>query len=263
MFNILAASGPQIAIAPEELFQIGDVMITNSMLYGWVVAVFMIVFLFIISRKITVMGSKGFFPRAVEALTEFIYDFVVNSLGSRERARKYAPFFTALFFFALINNWMGLLPIVGHGITYGEAPLLRPFTADFNGTLSMALVAMVLVQVFAIRESGAVGHIRHFFAGNLLNPLTYVIGLSEVFTEFTRLFSLGLRLFLNVVIGEILIAIFAYLGGIFGFASAVPFTLVEVFVGLLQAYIFVLLTVSYLSMAISHGDDHEEAAVKS
>lgn len=262
MFSLFAAEGPQIAIAPEALFEIGGITITNSMLYGWIVAVFMIVFLYIISRKITVMGSKGFFARSVEALTQFIYEFVENSLGSRERARKYAPYFLALFFFALINNWLGLLPIVGHGITYGESPLLRPFTADFNGTLSMALVAMTMVQIFAIRESGAVGHIRHFFAGNLLNPLTYVIGLSEVFTEFTRLFSLGLRLFLNVVIGEILIAIFAYLGGIFGFATAVPFTLVEVFVGLLQAYIFVLLSVSYLSMAIAHSDDHEEAAVK-
>lgn len=263
MFSLFAAEGPQIAIAPEVLFEIGGFNITNSMVYGWIVAVFMIVFLYIVSRKITVTGSKSFVAKAVEALTDFIYDFTYNSLGTRERARKYGPYFTALFFFALINNWLGLLPIVGHGITYGEAPLLRPFTADFNGTLSMALVAMVLVQVFAIRESGAIGHIRHFFAGNLLNPLTYVIGLSEVFTEFTRLFSLGLRLFLNVVIGEILIAIFAYLGGIFGFASAVPFTLVEVFVGALQAYIFVLLTVSYLSMAISHGDNHEGQAVKS
>lgn len=262
MFSYFASEGPHIAIAPEVLFEVGGVAITNSMVYGWIVAAFIIMVLWILSRKITIMGSHGL-AQPVEALTDFIYTFTANSLGTQERARKYAPFFAALFFFALLNNWLGLLPIVGQGITYGESPLFRPFTADFNGTLSMALVAMVLVQVFAIKESGAVGHLRHFFAGNLLNPLTYVIGLSEVFTEFTRLFSLGLRLFLNVVIGEILIAIFAYLGGTFGFATAVPFTLVEVFVGLLQAYIFVLLTVSYLSMAIANSHEHEEVAAKS
>lgn len=262
MFELFASEGPKIAIAPEGLFQIGSVTITNSMIYGWILGVFMIVFLIVMSRKITVMGSRGF-AQVIEWLTEFIYNFTADSLGSRDRARKYAPYFAAIFFFALINNWLGLLPIVGHGITYGGNPLLRPFTGDLNGTLSMALVSMVLIQVFAIKESGVIGHLRHFFGGSLLNPLTYLIGVSEIFTEFTRLFSLALRLFLNVVIGEILIAIFAYLGGTFGFVTAVPFTLLEVFVGLLQAYIFVLLTVSYLSIAIDHSHDNEEVEVES
>lgn len=262
MYNIFAAEGPQIAVAPEVLFQVGDVAITNSMVYGWMVAIFMIGFLFVMSRKITIMGSHGF-AQVVEGLTEFIYNFTVDSLGSRARARKYAPYFAAIFFFALINNWLGLLPIVGHGITYDGNPLLRPFTGDLNGTLSMALVMITLIQIFAIRESGIIGYIRHFFGGKLYNPITYLVGVFEIFTEFTRLFSLGLRLFLNVVIGEILIAIFAYLGGLFGFATAVPFTLLEVFVGLLQAYIFVLLTVSYLSMTVAHNPSGEEAKAES
>lgn len=251
MFKYFASEGPKIAVAPEVLFYIGNVGITNSMIYGWIVAVFMIGFLYIISRKITVLGSHSF-AQPVEALTEFIYNFTADSLGSKTLACKYAPYFATIFFFALINNWLGLLPIVGHGITYDGNPLLRPFTGDLNGTLSMALIMILLIQVFAVRESGVVGYVRHFFAGNLFNPITYLVGVFEIFTEFTRLFSLGLRLFLNVVIGEILIAIFAYLGGTFGFVTAVPFTLLEVFVGLLQAYIFVLLTVSYLSMTISH-----------
>lgn len=255
MLNLFAASGPEIAVAPEKLFYIGELAVTNSMVYGWIVAVFIVVFLFVMSRKITINGSRGF-AQPIEALTEFIYNFTADSLGSQERARKYAPYFATIFFFALLNNWLGLLPIVGHGFTYDGSPLFRPFTGDLNGTLSMALVMMLLIQTFAIKESGIVGYTRHFFGGKLYNPITYLVGFFEIFTEFTRLFSLGLRLFLNVVIGEILIAIFAYLGGLFGFATAVPFTLLEVFVGLLQAYIFVLLTVSYLSMTVSH--DHVE-----
>lgn len=256
MFSLFASEGPSIAVAPEVLFHIGGVPITNSMVYGWIVAVFLIVFLYVMSRKITILGSRGL-AQPIEALTEFIYNFTADSLGSQRLARKYAPYFVTIFFFALLNNWLGLLPIVGHGITYDGNPLLRPFTADLNGTLSMALVMMILIQIFAMRESGFVGYVRHFFGGKLYNPVTYLVGIFEIFTEFTRLFSLGLRLFLNVVIGEILIAIFAYLGGMFGFATAVPFTLLEVFVGLLQAYIFVLLTVSYLSMTVSHNHDEE------
>lgn len=261
MIQYFASEGPHIAIAPEKLFTIGDVTITNSMVYGWVIGIFMIVFLISMTNKIKISGTKGF-ARVIEALAEFIYKFTADSLKSQERARKYAPYFATIFFFALISNWTGLLPIVGKGINYDETALFRPFTGDLNGTLGMALFAMTLVQIIAIKESGVNGYFRHFFAGKLYNPLTYVIGISEIFTEFTRLFSLGLRLFLNVVIGEILIAIFAHLGGLFGFATAVPFTLLEVFVGLLQAYIFVLLSVSYLSMSIAH-HDHEEVEARS
>ncbi|OGL31225.1 hypothetical protein A3F37_02545 [Candidatus Saccharibacteria bacterium RIFCSPHIGHO2_12_FULL_41_12] len=259
MFSFFASEGPHIAIAPEKLFNIGGVTITNSMIYGWIVCTLIIVALIYGVKKITVNGSHG--PAQIlDFGVEFIHSTTANSLGTQERARKYTPYFATIFFFVLINNWMGLLPFVGKSFTYDGTALLRPFTADFNGTLSMALVAIILVQVFAIKESGSQQHLRHYFAGSLFNPLTYLIGLMEVFQEFTRLFSLALRLFLNVVIGEILIAIFAYLGGALGFLTAVPFTLMEVFIGLLQAYIFVILTVSYLSVALSHSHDSDEVS---
>lgn len=258
MFSLFASEGPHIAIAPEKLFTIGDWTITNSMIYGWIVSLLMIWGLIYLVKKITVNGSRG--PaQLLDAGVEFIFNTTESSLGSREMARRYTPYFATLFFFIAISNITGLLPFVGKSFTYDGTALLRPFTADFNGTIAMALIAIVLIQAFAIRESGPVKHFRHYFAGSLLNPATYLIGLVEVFQELTRLFSLALRLFLNVVIGEILIAIFAYLGGMFGFATAVPFTLMEVFIGLLQAYIFVILTVSYLSVAVSHSHDHEEA----
>ncbi|MEK7625892.1 MAG: F0F1 ATP synthase subunit A [Patescibacteria group bacterium] len=259
MFNLFASEGPHIAIAPEKLFEVGGLVITNSMVYGWIVCIVMMVALIYGARKVTIGGSRG--PaQLLDAGVEFFYNMIAGSLGSESRARKYTPYFVTIFFFALIHNWLGLLPIVGKPFTYDDTALFRPFTADFNGTLAMSITAIVLIQTFAIKESGLVKHLRHYFAGSLANPITYLIGLMEIFQELTRLFSLALRLFLNVVIGEILIAIFAYLGGTFGFATAVPFTLMEVFIGLLQAYIFVLLSVSYLSVAIAHSHEHEETA---
>ena len=255
MLGIFAAEseGPHISIAPEKLFEIGGVSITNSMFYGWICAAFLIFLFYKASRLISLKVPRG--PaQAIDYGAEFVLGMMSDILGSRARAVRYAPIFMTIFFFILFNNWLGLLPGVGPAVEFNGSPLLRPFTADLNATLGMALVGMFFVESIAIRESGPRQHLRHFFAGNLWNPLTYLVGIFELFTEFTRLFSLGLRLFANVAIGEILIGIFAYLGGYFGPITALPFTLLEIFVAGLQAYIFVLLCLSYLALAIEHKD---------
>jgi F-type H+-transporting ATPase subunit a len=123
--------------------------------------------------------------------------------------------------------------------------------------MAMAIFGMIVVQVIAIREIGPKNYAKHYFRGSLINPATYLIGAFEIFSEFTRLITLALRLFLNVAVGEILIAVFSYLAGYLGPVAGLPFTLLEIFVGILQAYIFVVLLVAYLSLAISHSY-HEE-----
>lgn len=252
--------GPHIAIAPEELFHIGGVTITNSMFYGWICASLIIYLFYRLSKGVSFKGSHGA-ARLLDVGTDFIINNVLkNSLNSREKAVKYAPLFVTTFFFIVINNWLGLLPGVGPAFEYNGTPLFRPFTADFNGTLAMALVMMIIVQTLAIKESGLLKHLGHYFQGSLKNPMTIPLGLMEIFSEFTRLLSLALRLFLNVVIGEILIAVFSYLGGVAAPVAALPFTLLEIFVGLLQAYIFVMLCASYLGVAIAHAQHHDDHA---
>ena len=83
---------------------------------------------------------------------------------------------------------------------------------------------------------------RHFFVGSPLNPLYLVIGLLEMLTDLTRVLSLSLRLFLNITIGEIVIAVFAYLGSVAAPLTALPFSLLELLVAALQAYIFTILS---------------------
>lgn len=248
--------GPHIAIAPEHLFEVGGVTITNSMVYGWISAVIVISLFVFMRNRITINGSRGI-AQIMDAGVEFIVNLMANSLGSRRKAVQYAPFFVTTFFFIWANNWLGLLPGVGPALEYGDTPLLRPFTADLNGTLAMAIVMIIIVQTLAIRESGLLKHLRHYFQGNMKNPMTLALGGLELFSELTRIVSLALRLFLNVVIGEILIAVFAYLGGVAAPAAALPFTLLELFVGVLQAYIFVVLCISYLAVATAHNHDDE------
>jgi F-type H+-transporting ATPase subunit a len=254
-----AAEELETVITSEKLFEIAGLPITNSIFYGWIVATLIIIFLVLARKRIKIAGTKG--PsELLEVGTEFMVNLVKNTLGSERLAIKYTPLFATMFFFILINNWLGLIPGIGHTITYGDHALLRPFTADLNGTLAMALFGIVTMQIISIREVGSKIHLKHYFPGKLYNPLTYLIGAFEIFTELTRLLSLGLRLFLNIAIGEILILVAAYLGGPAAPLAALPFTLLEIFVGVLQAFIFVVLCMAYLSATISHSDHQEEHA---
>ncbi|HUP26331.1 MAG TPA: F0F1 ATP synthase subunit A [Candidatus Limnocylindrales bacterium] len=252
------AIDPVIHITPLTVLTIGGIDITNSMLYGVVCSLAILVLLITVARRMTVY-PKGGITQLVEVGTDFITDTLKSALESEEKAVKYAPYFVAIFFFILFSNWLGLLPIVGEAFTAHGEPLTRPFTADLNGTLAAAIITWLLVQYFAIRESGFFRHMRHYFNGSLKNPLTLLLGVFEMFSDLTRIASLALRLFLNVAIGEIIIAVFSALGGLAGPITALPFTILELLVGALQAYIFVMLSIMYLAVAVKHSahDAHE------
>lgn len=254
-----AESGPSIHVAPSAVFEVGGFTITNSVLYGWVCITLMAIVLIWVARKVTVKPQAGL-VQFVEAGVGFISNLVESAFDDPKKGRKYVPFFVTLFFFILINNWLGLLPVIGEAFRSGENPLFRPFTADLNGTLAAGIVTMIFVYTASIRESGGFGkYLRHFFIGSPFNPLYLVIGILEMFTDLTRTFSLSLRLFLNVTIGEIVIAVFSYLGSYAAPLTALPFTLVELFIGALQAYIFTVLSLMYLAIAVNHAhESHDE-----
>lgn len=257
-----AASGPTVHVAPAEVFTIGGVTITNSILYGWICAVVIIFLMIWAGRKVTVK-PKGGLIQLVEIGVDFITNLVTNAFEDKQIGRKYVPFFVTLFFFILFNNWLGLLPIVGEGFRgASEGPLFRPYTGDLNATFAIGIVTMLVVYVASVREAGGFRkYLRHFFIGSPKNPLYFSIGFLEMFTDLTRVLSLSLRLFLNITIGEIVIAVFAYLGSVAAPITALPFTLLEFLVAALQAYIFVILSTMYLAISVNgttaHAEDHD------
>lgn len=260
MINLItkfaAESGPSIHVAPAAVFEIGGVEITNSILYGWISTALIIALLVWVARQVTIK-PKGGVIQFIEAGADFITNLVINGFDDKNRARKYVPFFVTLFFFLLISNWLGLIPGVGEAVNVGGSPVFRPFTADLNGTLAAGACTMLFVYAASIKEAGGpLPYLRHFFIGSPLNPLYLVIGILEIFTDLTRVFSLSLRLFLNVTIGEIVIAVFTYLGQFAAPLTALPFTLIELFVGALQAYIFTVLSLMYLAIAVNHASEH-------
>jgi F-type H+-transporting ATPase subunit a len=251
-----AEDGPSIHVAPSGAFHLWGLTITNSILYGWVSAVVIITLLIWVAHQMTVR-PKGGAIQLVEAGAEFISGLVENAFDDKRVGRKYVPLFVTIFFFILLNNWFGLIPGVGEAFHRGDNPILRPFTADLNGTFAIGIFTMIAVYAASIRESGGFGkYFKHFFIGSPLNPLYLIIGLLEILTDLTRVFSLSLRLFLNVTIGEIVIAVFSYLGHVAAPLTALPFTLIELFIGALQAYIFTVLSLMYLAIAVNHANEH-------
>ncbi len=258
-----AVSAPSVNVAPGTDFTIAGVPITNAILLGWIICGLSIVLLAYVARKVTIR-PKGGFIQYVEAGVSFVTDMVTGAFDDKAVGRKYVPFFVTLFFFILFNNWSELIPGVGDSLLVHGHPLLRPMTADLNTTLVLGLVTMVLVYVASVREVGGIGkYLRHFFMGSPFNPLYFAIGLIEMLTDLTRALSLALRLFLNITIGDIVIVVFAYLGSLLAPVSvlapitALPFTLLEFGVCILQAYIFVILAVNYLAITVNSAHNHD------
>ncbi|GAC1391791.1 MAG: F0F1 ATP synthase subunit A [Candidatus Saccharimonadales bacterium] len=258
LLKFAVEGGPSVHITPGILTVFHGYIITNSIFYAWICFTVISIVLIGVARRVTIRPQGGLI-QIIEIGSEFITNLIASSLGDRKKALKYAPFFVTFFFIIAFSNLLGLLPGVGEALTFHGAPLFRAFTADINATLAAATVAMVVVQYFAIRESGILRHLRHYFNGSMTNPITILLGIFEMFSELTRVASLALRLFLNVAIGEIIISVFAYLGKFAAPLTSLPFVTLELFVGILQAYIFVMLTIMYLAVAIKH--DHEDDTV--
>ena len=257
-----------VSLKAEELFQLGPLHVTNSILYGFICSALIALFFIWVARRIKLHPKKGF-TAIIELIVEHIISILEGPFGSRQKAIKYAPIFGVYFIFVFFSNILALLPIVGPAV-YSSAeglhvPLFRPFTADLNGTVSMAVVAIILVQYLSIKEQGARFHLRHYFSDKPKNPINFFIGLLEVFGELTRIMSLSLRLFLNTAVGEILVVVFTSMIVASGRTplAVLPILLFEVLVAYIQAYVFLVLTSTYLGLAIGHHDtnhDHHSPA---
>ncbi len=267
MFAVLTmlanSDEPHIALAPEAIFKVGGISISNSVIYGLICAVLLTVLLFRV-RKRAKITSTGGVTQIIEMMLEFIIGLIEGPLGSHKKAVKYAPIFGTFFVFIIFNNIMGIMPWVGPGIyahTEGaHTPLFRAFTADLNGTIALSVIAIITVQYLSIKESGFLGHLKHYFTDKPFNPINMFIGILEVFGELTRITSLSLRLFLNTVVGEILISVFAWVGKDFQSFTILPIAMFEFLVAGIQAYVFTVLCATYLGLATHHDDEHQDTA---
>src|SRR3990167_8458459 len=150
------AAEPHISLQAEEVLRLGPLSINNSLLAGLTGSLLIIV-LFALGTLAIRRSPSSRLGQAVEALCETILDFIEDITHSRAKALRYFPLLTTLFVFILLNNWLGLLPGVGSiSITTNEgtAPLFRGANADLNTTLALAIISVVMTQIYAFRELG-------------------------------------------------------------------------------------------------------------
>lgn len=260
MFNLFAAVGTGVPLAAEPITHIGPFAFTNSMLLGLMSAA-MVVTLFVLAAQRTSVKPASKIAFYFETLVEAMIQIGAENFGSREKAIKHLPLLLSLFTFILVSNLSGLIPGVGTiNVNNGEEviPLLRPFTTDLNATLALAILTIGTVQFYAIKELGIVRHLKHYFTDKPWNPMNLFIGLIEVMGEFIRIITLSMRLFGVIYAGEVLLYVIGDLSGNYAWAATLPVYLMEIFFSVIQAYLFVMLTTVYLSIA-THDDDHDRS----
>lgn len=266
-----------IPLAAEPIAHIGTFPITNSMVNAWIAVVFFLIVAAIARKRV------GLVPKGIHNLFETIVELLLTETqkvtGDRDRARKFFPIVATIFLFVLTINWMGLIPGVGsiglYEFVRGEVelvPLFRAASADLNMTLAIALFAIVTSHIFGLSRLGLISHASKFFnvrgiwraikkgpMAILIALIEFAVGLLELVSEFAKVLSLSLRLFGNIFAGEILLTVMM---GIFAYALPIPFIFLEILVGLIQATVFAMLTLAFLTVATeAHGEEHSETAV--
>ncbi|MEE8135980.1 MAG: F0F1 ATP synthase subunit A [Thermodesulfobacteriota bacterium] len=200
---------------------------------------------FKITKKLSKEGSvlpdeKFSLTTIFEILTiDFLFDLFTNVLGSSEQAKKYFPLLGASFFFIMFANLLGSIPG------------FLPPTGNFNTTVACALVIFIMYNYYGFKENG-LSYIKHF-AGPVifLAPLMFVI---ELISHFVRPLSLSLRLFMNITGDHLVLGVFTNL---IHYIIPAIFVGLGIFVALLQAFIFTVLSAIYISLATSHETEIE------
>jgi len=243
----------EISLKAEQIFHIGSFEITNSLFMALIVSLFLIICAVIFKNKIKLI--PGATQGIVEMIVEFFLDTMQSVLGTREAAEKYLPLIATIFIFVLTSNWLGLLPGVGSFVLeegHKSIPLLRSPAADLNFTLALAIVAVFATNFFGIAVLGIFKHAKKFL--NFSNPINFFVGILELMSEVSRIISFSFRLFGNVFAGEVLLIIMFFL---LPYVVPVPFLMMEMFVGVIQAFIFAMLTLVFLaSHTADHGAEH-------
>ncbi|OGD63722.1 ATP synthase F0 subunit A [Candidatus Beckwithbacteria bacterium RBG_13_42_9] len=239
-----------ISVAAEPVFNLGPLAVTNSMLTSWVVSLLLIGFALWFSRQSLKDKPKGgSIQNLVEMIIGGFYSFFTTIVGE-EKTKKFFPLAATLFFFILFSNWFGLLPGVGSlgvwEIVNGTSvlvPIFRAATADINTTLALAIITVCLIQYYGLQTLG-IKYVKKFL--NFSSPINFSVGILDFVQEFTKIISFAFRLFGNIFAGEVLLTVMAF---ILPIVAPLPFLGLEIFVGLIQALVFVMLTLVFLGVA--------------
>lgn len=276
-----------VSLAPEIVLYHGPAWFTNTYLTTIIVDVILIVGALVVRAGLRREVPKGF-TNVMEAIIDFLRSNLVEGIAGKNTGRFF-PFVATIFFLVIVSNYVGLIPgvntiqspwsapahdhaLAGAEMVASEAglanvtaaaeeghvstkPLLRAPSTDLNMTFALALLTMVMVQYFGFKDLG-LRYLRKFFAFKKggLGAVMGVVGLLELLSEFAKIVSFAFRLFGNIFAGEVLLAVMAFL---IPFMVPSVFYGFEIFVGFIQAAVFMMLALIFFQAAtVSHDDHH-------
>lgn len=260
----------QAAMSPKatELFNLGPIPVTNSMITSWVLSAVIIVLIRFLVKKPQLIPTKGQY--VVETLVLGVQGLIEPIVG-KKLVKPTFPLLVGFFTFILLHNWSGLFPGVGtigfidshgHFDSY-----IRPGNADLNMTLALAIIHFFAWLYFVLRFAGPKILIFDLFGNKadkketptfmfyLLTVIFFLVGIIEVISILFRNVSLPFRLYGNVFGGENLLH---SMTGLVSWVVPVPFYFLEVLVGFVQALVFTVLVAVYIGLICNH--DSEEHA---
>jgi F-type H+-transporting ATPase subunit a len=216
-------------------WQIGQWVVNgDTIMMTWIVMAILLIIGFLAARSVSQRIPSGM-QNVIEIIIEAFHKQMEDALGAK--AKRFAPLIISLFLFLLISNWLGLIP----GLT---SP-----TNDLNTTLGLALLVVTIVHLSGIRDKG-LGYFAHY-----LKPYAFFLPIHMV-EELAKPITLAFRLFGNILAGELLIGILLVLVPKWMPVPNVVWLGFSVFVGVIQAFIFTMLTLSYISSAVS--EEHHD-----
>ena len=274
----------------------GPLYLTNTLTTLIVTLILIIVLSYFTNRSLKKSQGTDLVPRgvgnAVEAILELIYNLTEGSAGSKW-VRAVFPWFATILVYVLFANLLRLIPgfetigvvhhaeegvpgyalqhIAGNWYWYTAKPgdgllvgLFRGLSVDMNFTLALALISVVMTQIIGVRAQGRgywskYFNTRRMFKVPFFGAMDFLVGLLEIISELSKILSFTFRLFGNMFAGVVLVAIVVSL---LGFITIVPAMLMlfELFVGLIQAFVFGMLTMVFMAQATQgHGEEHAEA----
>jgi len=261
------ASSEGVSPTATDLFTIAGFPISNSILTTWIIAALIIIAVRLAVGTPKLIPGKG--QAVVEGMAQGLRDALEPIVG-KQMIGKTFPLLCGFFVFILLMNWSGLLPGVGtikysHDGHWLEA--IRPANSDLNTTLALSIISFLAWTYFVLRYAGLKVLILDLFGNKadrkeigwgmwiMLSFIFIGVGGIELVSIAFRLISLSFRLYGNVFGGENLIHA---LGGLAPYVVPAIAGLLEVLVGLIQAYVFTLLSAVYIGLICNHEGGHDE-----
>ncbi len=248
-----------IDLRPEYVLSIYGFPLSNTFLTSLVV----ILILTVVSIWFYAHANdhKHIFVNSMRIIIYELLKLTDSVTQDRQLSKKILPLIASFFIFIITANLFELVPgfLGSFYVDTGSArlSLLRSPNSDLTTTLALAIISVVAIQIFSIQALGIKGYLKRFI--NLTNPIQFILGFFELISEVVKVLSFSFRLFGNIFAGEVLLLVIAFL---IPYIIPLPFMILEVFVGTIQAFIFSVLTLTFIQTStIKHLDRNNSEEV--